>query len=76
MPVTLNAVEALMVQGRRTIVFPAALERQFEQDTSERRCGRLSVGIVVSAVLYNFFLIGDWLLVPDVLRTPRFFISA
>jgi diguanylate cyclase (GGDEF)-like protein len=44
------------------------LERQFEEDTQERRCKRLRVGILVSAVLYNFLLIGDWLLVPDVLR--------
>ena len=69
MSVTLEAVEALMgKKGRRTIAFPAALERLFEEDTQERRCTRLKIGILVSAVLYNFFLIGDWLLVPDVLR--------
>jgi diguanylate cyclase (GGDEF)-like protein len=66
--VTLETVEVFMGHGRRTIAFPAALERQFEQDTQERRCARLRVGILVSAVLYNFFLIADWLLVPDVLR--------
>jgi diguanylate cyclase (GGDEF)-like protein len=67
--VTLETVEDFMGKGRRTIAFPAALERRFEQDTQERRCARLRVGILVSAVLYNFFLIADWLLVPDVLRT-------
>jgi diguanylate cyclase (GGDEF)-like protein len=66
--VTLEAVEALVGKGRRTIAFPAALERRFEEDTQERRCARLKVGLLVSAVLYNFFLIADWLLVPDVLR--------
>jgi diguanylate cyclase (GGDEF)-like protein len=66
--VTLEAVEALLAKGRRTTAFPAALERLFEEDTQERRCARLRVGILVSAVLYNFFLIADWLLVPDVLR--------
>jgi diguanylate cyclase (GGDEF)-like protein len=50
----------------RTIAFPAAMERQFEQDTQQRRCARLKVGMLVSAVLYNFFLLADWLLVPDV----------
>jgi diguanylate cyclase (GGDEF)-like protein len=44
------------------------LERLFEEDTQERRCTRLRIGILVSVVLYNFFLIADWLLVPDVLR--------
>ncbi|HEX7562986.1 MAG TPA: diguanylate cyclase [Bradyrhizobium sp.] len=68
MSVALETVEVFMGHGRRTIAFPAALERQFEQDTQERRCARLRVGILVSAVLYNFFLIADWLLVPDVLR--------
>ena len=68
MSVTLEMVEAFMGKGRRTLAFPAALERQFEEDTQERRCGRLKVGMLVSAVLYNFFLIADWLLVPDVFR--------
>jgi diguanylate cyclase (GGDEF)-like protein len=66
--VTLEAVEALMGKARRTIAFPAELERLFEEDTQERRCTRLRIGILVSAVLYNFFLIADWLLVRDVLR--------
>jgi diguanylate cyclase (GGDEF)-like protein len=66
--VALDAVEAFMGKGMRTIAFPTPLERQFETDTQERRCARLKVGILVSAVLYNFFLIADWLLVPDVLR--------
>ena len=68
MLVTLEAVEAFMGRGSRVVAFPAALEQQFEADTQERRCARLKVGILVSAVLYNFFLIADWLLVPDVLR--------
>ena len=68
MSVTLEAVEALMGKGRRIIAFPAALERLFEEDTQERRCTRLRIGILVSAALYNFFLIADWLLVPDVFR--------
>jgi diguanylate cyclase (GGDEF)-like protein len=70
--VSIETVEAFMEKGRRTIAFPAALERQFEQDTQERRCARLGVGILVSAILYNFFLIADWLLVPDVLRIATF----
>ena len=60
MLVTLEAVEAFMGRGSRVAAFPAALEQQFEADTQERRCARLKVGILVSAVLYNFFLIADW----------------
>jgi hypothetical protein len=66
-PVTVEAVEAFMGQRRkRGIAFPPAIERQFEADTHARRCERLTIGILVSAVIYNFFLVADWLLVPDV----------
>jgi diguanylate cyclase (GGDEF)-like protein len=67
-PVTLKEIEDFMALPRkRGIVFPVALERQFEADTHERRCERLRLGILVSAAIYNTFLIADWLLVPDVL---------
>jgi diguanylate cyclase (GGDEF)-like protein len=66
-PVTVEAVEAFMARRRkRGIAFPPAIERQFEADTHARRCERLTIGILVSAVIYNFFLVADWLLVPDV----------
>jgi diguanylate cyclase (GGDEF)-like protein len=65
--VTLESVEAFMgLRRKRGIAFPPAIERQFEADTHARRCERLTTGILVSAVIYNFFLIADWLLVPDV----------
>jgi diguanylate cyclase (GGDEF)-like protein len=69
----LEAVEAFMaVRRKRGIGFPPALERQFEADTHARRCSRLTIGILVSAVIYNFFLIADWLLVPDVFWKATF----
>jgi diguanylate cyclase (GGDEF)-like protein len=68
-PLSLETVEAYMsLPRRRTIAFPPEIERQFEADTNASRCRRLTLGILVSAVLYNCFLIADWLLVPDVLR--------
>ena len=68
--VTLEAVETFMARRqKRGIAFPLPIERQFESDTHARRCERLITGILVSAVIYNFFLVADWLLVPDVLRT-------
>jgi diguanylate cyclase (GGDEF)-like protein len=67
--VTLEEVEGFMaLRRKRGIAFPPAIERQFERDTHERRCERLTVGILVSAAIYNVFLIADWLLVPDVLQ--------
>lgn len=67
--VTLASVDAC-VNGRRTrsIRFPPDIERQFEADMHDKRCKRLTIGLLVSAPLYNLFLLGDWLLVPDVVR--------
>ena len=65
--VMLEAVEAFMaVRRKRGIGFPPTLERQFEADMHARRCARLTIGILVSAAIYNLFLVADWLLVPDV----------
>lgn len=66
--VALASLEAFMTERRgRSIHFPSAIERQFEADTHVKRCKRLTIGLLVSAPLYNLFLLGDWLLVPDVI---------
>jgi diguanylate cyclase (GGDEF)-like protein len=68
-PLSLKTVEAHMSLPRKRIVaFPPEIEQQFEADTNANRCRRLTLGILVSAALYNCFLIADWLLVPDVLQ--------
>jgi len=68
-PLSLETVEAFMNLPRKlATAFPPEIERQFEADTNANRCRRLTLGILVSAALYNCFLIADWLLVPDVLR--------
>ncbi len=70
--VTLAQLDAFMaVRGRRTLAFPLPIEEQFERDTSPRRCQRLTTGILVSVIVYNLFLVADWLLVPDVLLACR-----
>jgi diguanylate cyclase (GGDEF)-like protein len=67
--VNLATVDAFMGGRRgRSSDFPPEIERQFEADTHSRRCQRLTTGMLVSAALYNLFLLADWLLVPDVLR--------
>ena len=65
--VTLEGVESFIAQPRKSgIAFPPEIERQFQEDTQDRRCERRVVGMLVSAGIYNLFLIADWLLVPDV----------
>ena len=64
--VTLEMLEACMARRKRGLTFPTAIEQRFETDTQARRCQRITIGILVSAVIYNLFLIADWLLIPDV----------
>jgi diguanylate cyclase (GGDEF)-like protein len=67
--VALASVEAFMASPRTgAIRFPTDIEKQFEADTHVKRCKRLQTGLLVSAPLYNLFLIADWLLVPDVMK--------
>jgi diguanylate cyclase (GGDEF)-like protein len=66
-PVPLEVLEEFMARRKRRLAFPSPIEQQFQSDTASRRCQRLTTGILVSAVIYNLFLLGDWLLVPDVL---------
>jgi diguanylate cyclase (GGDEF)-like protein len=64
--VTLEMLEACMARRKRGLTFPTLIEQRFETDTQARRCQRVTIGILVSAVIYNLFLIADWLLIPDV----------
>ena len=63
---TLETLEAFMAGHKRGLTFPRAIEQQFERDTQARRCQRLTKGTLVSVLVYNLFLVADWLLVPDV----------
>jgi diguanylate cyclase (GGDEF)-like protein len=66
MKLTVQDVEAYADGRMRELAFPPALEHRFEQDMAARRCARLKTGLLVSVLLYNLFLISDWLLTPDV----------
>ena len=63
--VTLKRVESFIELRRQALAFPAWLERRFELDTRERRSLRLKANTLHMTVVYNLFLFGDWLLVPD-----------
>ena len=52
-------------QAPKGLNFPDWLERQFEQDTRRRRAQRLRAAIPSIAVIYNLFLVPDWMLVGD-----------
>jgi diguanylate cyclase (GGDEF)-like protein len=64
-PLTLKAVESFIAARHRRLAFPDWLERQLEHDTRRRRAQRLRAAVPRIAVIYNLFLLPDWLLVGD-----------
>src|SRR5579859_1769930 len=71
-PVTLDAVEQFIAARHKRLAFPPWLERQFEQDTRRRRAQRLRAAVPTIAIIYNLYLIPDWMLVGDKIRIALF----
>jgi diguanylate cyclase (GGDEF)-like protein len=63
--VTLDAVEKFLAARHQGLAFPRWLERQFETDTRRRRAQRVRAAIPKIVIIYNLFLIPDWMLVGD-----------
>jgi diguanylate cyclase (GGDEF)-like protein len=71
-PLTLDAVEKFIAAGHKTLSFPDWLEPRFERDTRHRRSQRLRAAIPTIIIIYNLFLIPDWLLVGDEFKIALF----
>jgi diguanylate cyclase (GGDEF)-like protein len=65
MPLTLEAVDTFIGARHRGLTFPGWLEHQLERDTRRRRAQRLRSAVPTIAVIYNLYLLPDWLLVGD-----------
>jgi diguanylate cyclase (GGDEF)-like protein len=65
LPLTLKTIENFIDLRQKRLAFPSSLEQQFEFDTRDRRALRLKANTLHMMVVYNLFLVGDWLLVPD-----------
>jgi diguanylate cyclase (GGDEF)-like protein len=66
--VSLAAVEEFIAAKHKRLRFPAWLEHQYERDYSRRRCLRLRANTLWTILVYNLFLVPDWLLCPDTVR--------
>jgi diguanylate cyclase (GGDEF)-like protein len=64
-PLTLASVESFIAARHKGLGFPDWLERQFEHDTRHRRAQRVRAAVPATIVIYNLFLIPDWMLVGD-----------
>ena len=65
MPLTLEAIDTFIRARHPGLSFPSWLERQLEHDTRRRRAQRLRSAVPTIAVIYNLYLLPDWLLVGD-----------
>jgi diguanylate cyclase (GGDEF)-like protein len=58
-------VERTIDSGFPLLKFPRQLEAAFEREVAAERCRKLAIGGLFGIVLYNLFLISDWLTVPE-----------
>jgi diguanylate cyclase (GGDEF)-like protein len=56
-----------MSRSRWFMAFPPEVERHFERDMGPERLRHFLISGAISVLNYNFFLLVDWLLIPDVL---------
>lgn len=64
-PHTLALVEQAIARGARRLRFDSALERRYEADTQRQRLQFLTSTGIGGALIYNLFLISDWLSLED-----------
>lgn len=64
-PVEAQQVERLLSGAELPIPLPAPLERRFHKDVSHQRLRTMITSGMVVTVIYNWFLVSDWLLLPD-----------
>ncbi|WP_439575061.1 diguanylate cyclase [Phreatobacter sp.] len=63
--VSLEDIGRAQAARQWNLVFPEPVESRFEVDIAHRRAKLLRIVIVRTVVVYNLFLIGDWLLARD-----------
>ncbi len=67
--IDLSTVESAIASGFPLLSFPKQLDRAFEHEVASERCRQLVLGGLFGIVLYNLFLISDWVITPDIFST-------
>lgn len=62
-------LEKAIVSGFPLLKFPQQLEAAFEQEVAIQRCRQLALGGLFGILLYDLFLIPDWLVAPKTFFT-------
>src|SRR5690606_29123732 len=58
--------DALLARGLRSLRFPGQLEKQFHEDRGPARQRYVRISGLLSLLIFNRFLVADYLLAPDV----------
>jgi diguanylate cyclase (GGDEF)-like protein len=66
--VNLSAVDEAIASGLRLLRFPSSLEATFERETGAQRCRQLIGRAYIGIIVYDFFLIADWLATPELFK--------
>src|SRR5260221_3496074 len=62
-------VERTIASGFRLLKFPRQLEAAFESESGNKRCRQLALGGLFGVLLFDLFVISDWLITPDIFLT-------
>ena len=62
------AAGELLARGFPWMRFPRAIEREFHRHGARQRLRHLVISGVLSLLVFNGFLLADWMVAPDVLR--------
>lgn len=65
-PAESHVLDELLRTGFRGLRFPAQLETRFHQETGPQRLRTLLVSSALVSVLFNWLLLSDWMMIPDV----------
>ncbi|APX94120.1 hypothetical protein BWR19_14900 [Halomonas sp. 1513] len=65
----LTKVESELIKPWYRLRFSPAVEARFETDTSPRRCRHLVLAGIVALVIYDLFLLNDYIFRPEILGT-------
>jgi len=59
-------IDQMLARGASLLKFPELLETRFQQDCAEHRLRSILQNGVLVAVVFNWLLLSDWYMVPDV----------
>ena len=64
-----HAIEQVIASGFPLLRFPRTLEAAFEEEAAAERCRQLAFGGIFGILLYDLFLLSDWLVSPATFLT-------